>query len=66
MRSCITAIVIFSLVFFGLSFFQYEPFADRTSENREIAAYQQGGVYLGMGTYSTTAHLSGTSIGFVF
>ncbi len=46
--------------------YQYEPFADRTSENREIAAYQQGGVNLGVGTYSTTAHLFGTSISFVF
>ena len=46
--------------------YQFEPFADRTSENREIAAYQQGGVNLGMGTYSTTAHLFGISIGFVF
>jgi long-chain fatty acid transport protein len=46
--------------------YQFEPFADRTSENREIAAYQQGGVNLGKGTYSTTAHLIGISIGFVF
>ncbi len=46
--------------------YQYEPFADRTSENREIANYQVGGVNLGKGTYSTTAHLFGISIGFVF
>lgn len=46
--------------------YQYEPFADRESENREIANYQVGGVNLGKGTYSTTAHLFGISIGFVF
>jgi len=46
--------------------YQLEFFADRTSPNREIAAYQVGGVNLGEGTYSTTAHLIGVSFGFIF
>lgn len=46
--------------------YQFEPFEDRTSPNREIPAYQVGGINLGRGTYSTTAHLIGVSIGFVF
>jgi len=46
--------------------YQFEPFEDRTSPNREIPAYQVGGTNLGAGTYSTTAHLIGVSIGFVF
>ena len=46
--------------------YQLELFADRTSPNREIEAYQVGPVNLGEGTYSTTAHLIGVSIGFIF
>jgi long-chain fatty acid transport protein len=46
--------------------YQYEPFKDRTSPNREIPFYQVGPVNLGEGTYSTTAHLFGVSFGFVF
>jgi len=47
--------------------YQYEPFQDRTSENRSIPAYQHPLLgNLGRGTYSTTAHLIGISIGFVF
>ena len=46
--------------------YQYEPFKDRTSPNREIPIYQVGPVNLGEGTYSTTAHLFGVSFGFVF
>lgn len=46
--------------------YQFELFADRTSPNREIPIYQQLGVNLGEGTYSTTAHLFGVSIGFIF
>lgn len=44
--------------------YQFELFSDRTSPNRSIAAYQIGGVNLGEGTYSTTAHLIGISFGF--
>jgi len=47
--------------------YQFEPFQDRTSENRSIPAYQHPLLgNLGQGTYSTTAHLFGISIGFVF
>jgi len=46
--------------------YQLEFFADRTSPNREIPAYQVGPVNLGEGTYSTTAHLIGVSFGFIF
>ena len=46
--------------------YQFEVFADRTSPNREIEAYQVGPVNLGEGTYSTSAHLIGVSIGFIF
>jgi long-chain fatty acid transport protein len=48
--------------------YQYEPFKDRVSENRPelLTFYQVGGVNLGKGTYSTTAHLIGVSIGFIF
>jgi long-chain fatty acid transport protein len=41
--------------------YQYEPFNDRTSPNRDIYPFN-----LGEGTYSTTAHLFGVSFGFVF
>lgn len=41
--------------------YQYEPFKDRTSPNRDV--YPAG---LGEGTYSTTAHLISVSIGFMF
>ncbi len=44
--------------------YQYEPFQDRTSENRSILV--QSGINFGRGTYKTTAHLFGISIGFVF
>jgi long-chain fatty acid transport protein len=46
--------------------YQYEPFQDRTSPNREIPAYQIGPINLGEGTYSTTAHLFGISFIFKF
>ena len=42
--------------------YQYEPFKDRTSPNRYIFAIPGGN--LGEGTYSTTAHLFGVSLGF--
>lgn len=45
---------------------QYEIFSDRTSPNRNIAAYQVAGMNLGEGTYSTKALLLGISLGFVF
>jgi long-chain fatty acid transport protein len=45
---------------------QYEVFSDRTSPNRNIPAYQFGGMNLGEGTYSTKALLIGISLGFVF
>jgi len=44
--------------------YQYEPFKDRTSPNRDIYLTPLGN--FGEGTYSTTAHLIGISIGFVF
>ncbi len=46
--------------------YQYEPFKERESPNRFIEPYQIGGVNLGAGTYSTTAHLFGLSIGYHF
>jgi len=46
--------------------YHYEIFSDRTSPNRTIAAYQVGGINLGEGTYSATAHLLGVSLRFVF
>lgn len=46
--------------------YQFEVFSDRESPNREIENYQVGGINLGLGTYSTTAHLIGISIGFIF
>ena len=46
--------------------YQYEPFADRESENRGVVLHPVTGANLGLGTYSTTAHLFGISIGFVF
>jgi len=46
--------------------YQYEPFADRKSENRGLVLHPVTGANLGLGTYSTTAHLIGVSIGFIF
>ena len=46
--------------------YQYEPFIDRESENRGVVLHPVTGTNLGLGTYSTTAHLIGISIGFVF
>ncbi len=46
--------------------YQYEPFKDRESENRGVVLHPVTGTNLGLGTYSTTAHLFGISIGFVF
>ena len=47
--------------------YQYEPFKDRTSPNRDIYLNNPiPGVNAGLGTYSTTAHLFGVSFGFVF
>ena len=46
--------------------YQYEPFKDRTVENRGVVLHPVTGANLGLGTYSTTAHLIGVSIGFVF
>ena len=46
--------------------YQYEPFADRECENRGLVLHPVTGANLGLGTYSTTAHLFGISIGFVF
>ena len=46
--------------------YQYEPFLDRESENRGVVLHPVTGTNLGLGTYSTTAHLFGISIGFVF
>ncbi|MFP4082813.1 MAG: OmpP1/FadL family transporter [Candidatus Aminicenantes bacterium] len=46
--------------------YQYEPFKDRTSPNRNILVHPLLGVNLGEGTYSTTAHLIGVSLGFIF
>lgn len=47
--------------------YQFEPFQDRTSPNRYI--YQDNpipGINAGRGTYSTTAHLFGVSIRYMF
>lgn len=46
--------------------YQYEPFLDRESENRGVVLHPVTGTNLGLGTYSTTAHLFGISMGFVF
>ena len=46
--------------------YQFEVFSDRESPNRRIEAYQVAGINLGEGTYSTTAHLFGISLGFIF
>ncbi len=46
--------------------YQYEPFKDRKVENRGVVLDPGTGANLGLGTYSTTAHLIGISIGFVF
>jgi len=46
--------------------YQYEPFADRESENRGLVLHPVTEINLGLGTYSTTAHLIGVSIGFIF
>jgi long-chain fatty acid transport protein len=46
--------------------YQYEPFAERESENRGLVLHPSTGENLGLGTYSTTAHLIGVSIGFIF
>jgi long-chain fatty acid transport protein len=46
--------------------YQYEPFKDRESENRGLVLHPVTGANLGLGTYSTTAHLFGISIGFIF
>jgi len=46
--------------------YQYEPFQDRTSENRSVLVHPLSGINLGQGTYKTTAHLFGISLGFVF
>jgi long-chain fatty acid transport protein len=46
--------------------YQYEPFQDRTSENRNVLFDSVSGINFGQGTYKTTAHLIGISIGFVF
>lgn len=48
--------------------YQFEPFNDRESENRNIPFYNPPytPVNLGRGTYETTAHLFGVSLGFIF
>ncbi|NIM59747.1 MAG: hypothetical protein GTO16_12530 [Candidatus Aminicenantes bacterium] len=46
--------------------YQYEPFKDRESANRSVLLHPVTGANLGLGTYSTTAHLIGVSIGFIF
>jgi long-chain fatty acid transport protein len=47
--------------------YQYEPFQDRTSPNRDIYLDTPiPGINAGVGNYSTTAHLFGVSFGFVF
>jgi long-chain fatty acid transport protein len=46
--------------------YQYEPFKDRESANRSLVLHPLTGANLGLGTYSTTAHLIGVSIGFIF
>jgi len=44
--------------------YQYEPFKDRESPNRDI--YTIGAINLGEGTYKNTAHLFGLSLGYHF
>jgi long-chain fatty acid transport protein len=44
--------------------YQYEPFQDRTSENRYFEHYPQATFNPWKGTYKTTAHLFGVSLGF--
>ncbi len=64
MRRCITAN---DRVAVGFGFFNPdEPFKDREVENRGVVLGPGTGANLGLGTYSTTAHLLGMSIGFVF
>jgi long-chain fatty acid transport protein len=46
--------------------YQFEPFKDRESTNRGVVLDPGTGANLGLGTYSTTAHLIGVSIGFIF
>lgn len=46
--------------------YQYEIFSDRESPNRSILLHPLTGTNLGLGTYSTKAHLFGISLGFVF
>jgi len=46
--------------------FQFEPFNDRTSDNRNILIHPLTGVNLGKGTYSTTAYLLGASVRYRF
>ena len=47
--------------------YQYEPFKDRTSPNRDVYLDSPiPGINAGEGTYSATAHLFGLSIGIVF
>jgi long-chain fatty acid transport protein len=45
--------------------YQFEPFSDRESANRSVLLHPVTGANLGLGTYSTTAHLIGVSIGFI-
>ncbi|MFQ6082207.1 MAG: OmpP1/FadL family transporter [Candidatus Aminicenantia bacterium] len=46
--------------------YQFEPFNDRESPNRDIYDVPLLGINFGEGTYSTTAHLFGISIGYIF
>jgi long-chain fatty acid transport protein len=46
--------------------YQYEPFKERESPNRDIFTNPVTGFNLGAGTYKTTAHLFGLSIGYHF
>jgi long-chain fatty acid transport protein len=46
--------------------YQYEPFQDRTSENRYFDIDPQAVFNPWKGTYKTTAHLIGISLGFNF
>ena len=46
--------------------YQLEFFNDRESPNREIILHPLTGANLVKGTYSTTAHLFGISLGFIF
>ncbi len=46
--------------------YQYEPFNDRESENRGLVLDPGTGANIGLGTYSTTAHLIGVSVKFIF